>query len=159
MVFHRSVDGMDIMLRIDNYQSPSEHEYGDRWCDCSFSFRFGEIINYHKDHDELLMPEEVDALADGLTDLLDGKITEPQERPMLEPDFVFMLYPAKDLRTDPTYTYIKPRDEFQDIYVEWRVFFWNDGLTENFLTITLEREDIASLRDFLNSCKNDAGKV
>ena len=94
-----------------------------------------------------------------LTDLLDGKITEPQERPMLEPDFVFMLYPAKDLRTDPTYTYIKPRDEFQDIYVEWRVFFWNDGLTENFLTITLEREDIASLRDFLNSCKNDAGKV
>lgn len=44
----------------------------------------------------------------------------------MEPDFVFLLYPIKDLRTDPKYTYVAPGHEFQDIYVEWRVFFWDD---------------------------------
>lgn len=155
MLFNRSIGGVDILLRIDGYQSPSKHEFGDYWCDCGFSFHFGEIINYEKDSDELLMPEEVDELADALTDLLDGRITEPKEEMMTEPDFVFMLYPVKDLRTDSKYTYVKPGFEMQDIYVEWRIFFWNGGLTDNFLTINMDREDITAFRDFLNSCRGE----
>ena len=65
MVFERNLNGIEVILRIDNYESPSKHTFGDWWCDCGFSFRMGklaEIINYRKDHDELLTPEEVDGL-------------------------------------------------------------------------------------------------
>lgn len=155
-MFERNLSGIDVILRIDNYQSPSKHDFGDWWCDCGFSFRMGklaEIINYRKDHDEILTPEEVDWLADSLTELLDGRITEPKELSMVEPDFNFWLYPIKDLRADPKYTYIAPGHEYQDIYVEWRVYFWNGGLTDNYLNITLYREDIIALRDYLNDVR------
>ena len=153
MVFDRNIRGLQVTLRIDGYKAPAGHDYGDVWCDCGYSFRFGDAVNYQNEHDELFMPEEVDALAGVLTDLLDGKITRPREVPMTEPDFVFMLYPAKDLRSDPKYIYVAPGHELQDIRVEWRIFFWDGGLTDNFLTITLLREDIAALRDFLSSCR------
>lgn len=156
MLFERNLGGIDVILRIENYQPSSKHEFGDWWCDCGFSFRMGklaEIISYRKDHDELLMPEEIDELAIVLTDLLEGRITEPRELPMTEPDFVFMLYPIKDLRTDPKYTYVAPGHEFQDIYVEWRVYFWNEGLTDNFLTLTLYRDDIIAFRDFFEAIR------
>lgn len=155
MIYNRDLSGIEVMLRIDNYQSPSKHTYGDWWCDCGFSFRLGNIIQYSVEHDELLMPEDIDSLAISLTRLLDGDLTEPTEEAMTEPDFVFMLYPQKDLRNDPKYTYIPPGHEIQDIYVEWRIYFWNDGLTSNFLTITLDREDIISFRDFLNCCRTE----
>ncbi len=155
MIYNRNVSGIEITLRIDNYQSPAKHDFGDWWCDCGFSFRFGNSINYSVEHDELLMPEEIDELSALLTQLLDGNITEPTEKPMIEPDFVFILYPQKDLRTDPKYTYIAPGHEIQDIYVEWRIFFWNEGLTSNYLTITLYRDDIILFRDYLNSCRTE----
>ena len=56
-----------------------------------------------------------------LSDLLDGKVSEPREIPMTEPDFVFMLYPQKDLRTDPKYTYVAPGYEIQDIYEVYEI--------------------------------------
>ena len=156
MVFERNLNGIDVILRIDDYESPFKHSFGEWWCDCGFSFRMGkpaEIINYRKDHDELFTPEEVDGLADALTNLLDGKINEPQEYQMVEPDFVFMLYPIKDLRTDSKYSYVAPGYEFKDIYVEWRVFFWDGGITENYLTLTMYRDDIIAFRDFLESVR------
>ncbi len=153
MIFERDIDGIQVKLRIDDYQDPTKHNFGDWWCDCGYSFSFGNIINYQKKHDELLTPEEVDYLSAKFTDLLDGKIVAPHEVALTEPDFVFMLYPVKDLRTDPKYTYIQPGYEIQDIYAEWRIFFWNGGLTDNFLTLTLARNDIVAFRDFLNSCK------
>ena len=60
MIFDRKIGGIDIVLRIDGYESPKEHQFGTCWCDCGFSFSFGTIINYYKQHDEILMPEEVD---------------------------------------------------------------------------------------------------
>lgn len=155
MIYKRNVSGIEIMLRVDNYQSPSRHAYGDWWCDCGFSFRFGSIIHYKVEHEELLMSEDIDSLTDSLTELLDGNITEPTEEVMTEPDFVFMLYPKKDLRTDPRYTYIPSGHEMQDIYAEWRVFLCNEGLTSNYLAVTLYRDDIISLRDFLKSVQGE----
>lgn len=156
MVFERIIGGIEIMLRIDNYRSPSIQGFENSWCDCGYSFRLEDVIHYHKDHDEILMSEEVDELADAFTDLINGKIEAPQELSMTEPDFSFLLYPIKDLRTDPKYTYIAPGYEMQDIYAEWRIFFWDGGITDNFLSITLDREDIIPFRDFLNSCRKES---
>ena len=50
MIYNRNVSGIEIMLRIDNYQSPTKHSFGDWWCDCGFSFKFGNVINYSVEH-------------------------------------------------------------------------------------------------------------
>ena len=69
----------------------------------------------------------------------------------IEPDFKFILYPEEDLRNNPNYTYVQPGYEIVDIYLEWRVYFWNEGLTDNYLTVTLGREEITMLRDYLRT--------
>ena len=88
-------------------------------------------------------------LADAFTELLDNKLSEVKEIICIEPDFVFELYPQTDLREDPKYTYVQPGYEIQDIYVEWKIYFWHGGLTDNYLTITLGRDDVTRLRDYL----------
>ena len=153
MVFEREIRGIRIMLRIDGYRDPSEIGYGDVWCDCAYSFRFGDVLRYEAEHEELFMPREVDELEKALTELLDGTVSEPLEIPLTEPDFVFTLYPEEDLRQDPSCVFVAPGHEIRDVRVEWRIFFWNDGLTDNYLTITLEREDAAAFWDFLSGCR------
>lgn len=32
MVFERNLNGIEVILRIDNYESPSKHTFGDWWC-------------------------------------------------------------------------------------------------------------------------------
>lgn len=53
------------------------------------------------------------------------------------------------MRDNPQYTYIQPGYEIQDIYLEWRIYFWYEGLTDNYLTITFDRDKIESFRDYL----------
>lgn len=36
MVFERNLNGIEVILRIDNYESPSKHTFGDWWCDWLF---------------------------------------------------------------------------------------------------------------------------
>ncbi len=74
--------------------------------------------------------------------------------PCIEPDFCFILYPKRDLRDDPKYTYVQPGYEIEDIYLEWRIYFWNEGLTDNFLNFTLNRDEIIKFRDYLREVKN-----
>ena len=60
----------------------------------------------------------------------------------IEPDFKFILHPEEDLRNNPNYTYVRPGYEILDIYLEWRVYFWNEGLMDNYLTVVFDRNDI-----------------
>lgn len=62
---------------------------------------------------------------------------------------MFNLCPQLDLRENPKYTYVQSGYEIQDIYVEWKIYFWHGGLTDNYLTITLVREEVTRLRDYL----------
>ena len=106
---------------------------------------------YHKEDDTVLLSCEVESLEEALTKLLNNEMLEVEEIVCIEPDFNFILYPQKDRRKDPKYTYIQPGYEIQDIYFEWKIYFWNQGLTDNYLSITLDREEIKSLRDYLTS--------
>lgn len=138
MLFACDADGMRIRLRIDRYQSPAKHEYGDWWCDCGYSFQMGKFLCYEAESVEILTPEDVDYLSQKLSDLLSGKITENEEASFPEPDFAFKFYP----KTPET-----------DISLEWIVNFWDRGaLTANFLTITLDRDKIELLNNFLCDC-------
>lgn len=89
-----------------------------------------------------------------MTELLNNEISEEKELACIEPDFVFELYPQTDLRKDSKCIYVAPGHEILDIYLEWRIFFWNGGLTGNYLTITLCRDEIELLRDYLVLVQN-----
>lgn len=75
----------------------------------------------------MLTNEEVEALA------------EPTELECTEPDFCFQFEPEEDIRQNPRVLYVKPGNEWADILMRWRVYFWHDGLTDNHLSVTLDR--------------------
>lgn len=84
-----------------------------------------------------------------LDDLLTDRLSEVKTIECIEPDFNFILHPKRDLRNDPKYTYIKKGYEIADIYLEMKIFFWNGGLTDNYLSLTFDRNDIQYLKNYL----------
>ena len=44
---------------------------------------------------------------------------------------VYKYFPENHREDDPKYTYVQPGYEIQDIYLEWKIFFWHGGLTDN----------------------------
>lgn len=69
-----------------------------------------------------------------LENLLSDRQTEQIEYQCIEPDFSFVFNPKKDLSLDPNYEYVSPEDRFVDIDLQWKVFFWNGGLTDNYIS-------------------------
>jgi hypothetical protein len=149
MWFEIDAGGIRIKLRIRGYRPSNKDNWDSEWCKCDFAFSSGDWLNYHKENDEILLSYEVEQLAKSLTELLANKLMEETEITCIEPDFIFKLFPQKDLRNDPKYIYVRPGCEIQDIYLEWKINFWDGGLTDNFLTVTLDREEIIKLRDYL----------
>ena len=142
--------GIEIKLRINGYVPSTKDNWDSQWCQCDFLFSSGEWLNYHKENDEVLLSCEVEELEEYLTKLLNNELTEVKEIACIEPDFVFVLHPQSDRREDPKYTYVQPGYEIEDIYLEWKIFFWNGGLTDNHLIVTLDRDDIKVMRDYLS---------
>ena len=151
MWFEIDASGINIKLQINGYRPTNEDNWDSEWCRCDFLFSSGDWLSYHKENDEVLLACEVDELEEKLSRLLENKLTEIEEMVCIEPDFIFKLYPQIDIRENPKYTYVQPGYELQDIYLEWKIFFWHGGLTDNHLTITLGREEIKSLRGYLAS--------
>lgn len=145
------ISGIEVKLRINGYRPSTKENWDSNWCRCDFLFASGDCLNYHKEEDEVLLSCEVEELEESLTKLLNNELLEVKEILCIEPDFNFILHPQKDLRTDPRYTYVQEGYEIQDIYMDWKIFFWNEGLTDNHLTVVFGREDIVKLRDYLAS--------
>jgi len=145
------VYGMKVSLGIKDYKVSNRETWDSDWCRCDFVFKFGDIIDYQRFDNEVLLSDEVVDLEEKLSLLLEDKIDEVTEVKFIEPDFIFMLHPKRDLREDPKYTYIREGYEIEDILVEWKIYFWNGGLTDNHLTVTLSRKHIVELRDYLKS--------
>ena len=97
------------------------------------------------------MKDEVDTILSKIEDILNGGIGDSSVLECVEPDFRFTFHPQKDLTKDPGYTYVAPGYEIEDIKLEWSVYFWDGGLTENRLTLVLSRRDIVALRQYLMS--------
>ena len=151
MHFYKDISGIDVYLNIKGYSPSTKDDWDCNWCKCDFMFKSGEWLNYHKEDDEVFLSSEVENLKEYLTKLLNGELSEVYKFDCMEPDFIFTLYPETDKRNDPKYVYIQPGFEIEDIHMEWKIYFWSDGLTDNFLTVTLNRIDIIELRDYLSS--------
>jgi len=145
------VHGLIVELNIKDFVVSNRDTWDSDWCHVDFSFQLNGAIDYSRFDNEVLLSDEVIDIEEKLTLLLNDKIDQITEIVCMEPDFVFVLYPKKDLREDPKYTFIQEGYEIEDILVEWKVYFWNQGLTDNYLTVTLNRKDITQLRDYLSS--------
>ena len=154
MWFQIDADGIKIKLQINGYKPTSKENWDSEWCRCDLPLSSGEWLNYSKEDDEILLCSEIDGLVENLTELLNNEISEEKELACIESDFIFELYPQTDLRKDSKCIYVAPGHEILDIYLEWRIFFWNEGLTGNYLTITLCRDEIELLRDYLVLVQN-----
>lgn len=141
--------GIELQFKVTGYERYVYEKWDDQWCRVDYSFRSGKWLNYSKIMDEVLLSCEIERIADLLQKLLNGELTEKTEVDFIEPDFQMTLCPQRDLRDDPKYLSVQPGHEIVDIYMDWRVYFWDDGLTDNFLSVTLGREEIQILLTYL----------
>lgn len=158
MWFKLNLCGIEMNMRIKGYRPSDKNEWDCQWCNVDFSFIGESWLKYQRDDDEVLLASEVEELADSLDMLLTDKLSEIKTIDCIEPDFHFVLHPKNDLRNDPKYTYIQKGCEINDIYMEMEIFFWYEGLTDNFLTVTFDRTDIQYLRNYLFLIIGKVGK-
>ena len=143
------LDGIVLRLQIRNYVKVAADDWDSTWCKTDFSFVSEPWLNYHKEDDEVFLAREIDDLKEALQALVNNQLTEVTEFSCIEPDFNFILNPQRDLRLDPKVLYVRPGCEIADIDAEWKISFWHDGLTANYLSVSLGREDIESLLSYL----------
>ncbi len=128
-MFKLDIDGITVNLGIKGYRTSSKDNWDVEWCNCDFLMEFNKWLNYAFYDREILLMCEVEELEKMLTKFINNEIKEYTELSFIEPDFEFKLYP--------------------DNILEWEIHFWNGGLTANFLTITLDRDDAIVLRDYI----------
>lgn len=140
MSLNMNVDGINVFLKINDYKPSNRCNWDSLWCKCDFMFSSGDWLNYHRENDEIFLCSEIEELESTFTMLLNGELVEDKEITLIEPDFVFQFYPQK-----------VNQDSVSDILVDWRVYFWHEGLTDNYLSVTLDREEIIMLRDYFSN--------
>jgi hypothetical protein len=143
------LDGIIVSLQVKAYKKVTDDDCCSTWCETDFSFVSKPWLNYQKVNDEVFLARELDDLSDILEELLENRLSEKTKFNCVEPDFNFILNPIKDLRLDPNVICVSPGHEFVDIDMEWQVYFWHDGLTANYLSVTLNREEIEYLSTYL----------
>lgn len=144
------LNGIMLRLKIKGFKTPEAETWDSQWCEVDYSFSSYGWLDYHRENDEVLLACEVEELADNIHKLLHDELDEITEVSCIEPDFNFILHPKRDKRNDPHYTYVREGDEIIDIFMEWTVTFWHGGLTDNYLSVTLDREDMEILLVYLN---------
>lgn len=154
MGFQIDAEGIIVDLCVKDYRKSTKDNWDDLWCRCDFSFRSGNWLNYQRSDDAILLSSEIDELESSLTQLINNEITDVKVIEPIEPDFKFVLYPQEDITKNPKCVYVKPGCEIVDILLEWKVYFWEDGITDNHLSVTLDRDKITELRDYLRSIVN-----
>lgn len=145
MYLKLDLDGFIVDLRIRRYRKTSKNDWDDVWCKTDFSFVFEPYFNYSKNNYEVLLAFEIDEMVETFEALVSGQISERTVLEFIEPDFCFILNPDNESVVD------NGSDSQYNAYVamEWRIAFWNDGLTSNHLSLYLDRDDITALLTYL----------
>ncbi len=149
------LSGIKLSLQVRNYTKPEEDDWDSTWCKTDFAFTSDEWLDYRREDDEVFLAREIEDLAKALDALLNDRLENPTEFNCIEPDFNFVLNPKKDLRLDPKVLYVRPGYEIVDIDMEWKISFWHDGLTDNYLSVTLDRADMECLLLYLRFVMGD----
>ena len=149
MWFHLDLDGIEFHFRISQYKKSIQEIWDEQWCKIDLTLQSGNWLNYEISSD-ILLSCEVEELRNKLLELLSNKIHSQEELEFIEPDLSFILHPQKDLTLSPKYSYVAPGHEIADIDADIRIHLWNGGLTANYISLCLDREDIEALCYYLD---------
>ena len=151
MKIHLDISGINLDLEVNGYtpHPQQEDEFCCYWCQLNYSFRSENWLSYAGQNVEVMTSYEVDSLAKDIRRLLSDQLAEPITKQLIEPDFRFVLHPKRDIRNDPGVIYVREGMEIADVFMEWRVYFWSGGLTDNYLTLTLYRQELECLLAYL----------
>lgn len=150
-----NLDGIVLSFRVKRYIKTDNSNWDTTWCCVDFCLESKSWLKYEVRNDEILLASEIDSLIGMLENLLSDRQTEQIEYQCIEPDFSFVFNPQKDLSLDPNYEYVSPEDRFVDIDLQWKVFFWNGGLTDNYISVTLNRTEIEYFLVYLKVIAGD----
>ena len=153
-----NLDGIKLYFKVKGYKKSNDNNWEDEWCTVELNVQSENWLSYSQSG-ELLLACEVEEILSWLKDLIEDKITESKEVEFIEPDFKIVLNPKKDLRNDPRYTYVKSGYEIVDVDAEFRVSFWNGGLTANYLSLRMDREDITAFITYLSVITKQINKA
>ena len=153
MWFHLDLDGIEFHFRISHYKKSVQEVWDEQWCKVDLTLQSGNWLNYEVSSD-ILLSCEVEEIRNKLSALLSNKIQAPEELEFVEPDLSFVLNPQKDLSSDLNCMYVAPGHEIVDIDADIRVHLWNGGLTANYISLCLDREDIEALCYYLDLLTN-----
>ncbi len=134
-----NLNGLKFDLKIDDY-SPNQMLEG-KWANLSFSFEFQNIIHYSQNQSESLLCYEIDKLVFCIEKLLNNKIAKRTKLEGIEPDFTFIFNP-------------KNHNKQIDINMEMKVALWNEGLSDNSIIATFDRDNIEILYLYLSLVTN-----
>lgn len=148
MWLNLNLDGIDLHLQITGYKKSDPKKWDDQWCGVDITLESSNRLNYHISS-SILESCEVEEIRDTIADLLQDKITTEQEMTFTEPELTFILHPKRDLRMDTKYIYIAPGHEIVDIDADLHIYFWNGGLTANYLSLCFDRTDLEKLLVYL----------
>lgn len=152
-----NLGGIDFHFRIKGYKKSTDN-WDEEWSSIDLTLQSREWLNYQIRNDDLLLMREVEIIKGWIEALLSDEISEKEYMECIEPDLCFIFYPKYNLKDDPRYTYVRPGYEIVDIYMELKVAFWDDGLTDNRFILVFGRKDLEMFLCYLNLITGEADK-
>lgn len=127
-------------LEIRGYRTPRASDDWDNWCKVDLNVKVGDYMDYSVINDEMLMSQEVLAMAHGMEVLLNGGIAKRTQIGFIEPDLTFEMYPRSTLGREEL-------DVWAELLIALRLKDTNyNGAV---LTLPLERGDIEKFLEYL----------
>lgn len=141
------LEGIETILEINNYHPSTQEKWDEEWCMVSYSVTSGNWLNYGKLDDPILLCSEVEELRDYTKKLLLDEIAEKFTLEFIEPDFTFDISPKV---IDNQISLFEEIPRWHNAFIDWKIYFGDDGLTCNYLNLCLGDEEIEYLKNYLN---------
>ena len=137
-------DGIIFCLEIKDMPKDS-----DWWCDTCFSVVSEPWLRYERQHDCIFRPCELEDISSKLNRLLNGEMTIAEQFRCAEPDITFVMYP-KCMYDLPESSGCRQRYESSGIQTDIQISFWCGGLTNNYLSLTLDGMQTEHLKNYID---------
>lgn len=121
--------GIDFRFRIKGYTKSLGEDWSDRWCGVDLTLESGKWLRYSISSD-ILLSCEVEEIRNKIFGFLQERQNKPEDITFIEPDLSFHIHPSG-------FTGYASMD--------LHVHLWDNGLTENYISISFDKDDLEKL--------------
>ena len=141
-----NLDGIDFHFRISQYEKSTQERWDVQWCSVDLTLQCTNCLDY-KISSEILLSCEVEDIRDNINRLLHNEIQDISELDFIEPDLTFVLIPKKDTG-----------HEILNVAANMHIHLWDDGLTENYISVCFDRDNLKRLLTYLQFITGEISK-